>query len=184
LQYQRGEISLADLTKRLFIYCVLNSYLYAFATSLSPLLLFNDDDDDDRLFWKDVILSLFDVALGSVPLLGQVLSDAGNMAYEGFVNGKFKKPPVMKTPLVNDMLDGFGKIADMAENGITFIDLVEAVSPFVETAAGVPLKTIVNEGAGLIDIMKGTFTGEPKTAAKGALQAAGYSRRKAKKISA
>jgi hypothetical protein len=174
ISYRHGDITGRQMAKTMFIYGVLNSYMYTFITGLSFMYLFADDGEDDREFYKDLILAPIEVPFGAVNIIGNAAEQALGIIYDEITTGKHKTFREPKGLITSDVFNHINKfIKDGGE--VELEDWINGFSDLLMLGAGVNFKSAYTLGEGIIDI----FRGSPL---KGGLKALGYSNYRAKKI--
>ena len=168
-EYQRGEISAAQLGKVVAIYAVFNSWVYSLLTSLSLLAWLNGDDDADEMFFSDFILSPFTQVASALPILGEAVSIATEMAKAKVFDKKLNSFGLAEMPLLSDMT----KMASKAmKEDVTGKDILDMFMTMGQYGLGLPSQYLVNMPGAIYDIADGN-------AMRGFLKLLGYTKHRA-----
>lgn len=168
-EYQRGEISAAQLGKVVAIYAVFNSWVYSLLTSLSLLAWLNGDDDADEMFFSDFILSPFTQVASALPILGEAVSLATEMAKAKVFDKKLNSFGMAEMPLLSDLT----KLAAKAmKEDVTGKDILDMFMTMGQYGLGLPSQYLVNIPGAVKDIGEGN-------AMRGFLKLLGYTKNRA-----
>ena len=168
-EYQRGEISAAQLGKVVAIYAVFNSWVYSLLTSLSLLAWLNGDDDADEMFFSDFILSPFTQVSSALPILGEAVSLATEMAKAKVFDKKLNSFGMAEMPLLSDLT----KMAAKAmKEDVTGKDILDMFMTMGQYGLGLPSQYLVNMPGAVKDIGEGN-------AMRGFLKLLGYTKNRA-----
>ena len=168
-EYQRGEISAAQLGKVVAIYAVFNSWVYSLLTSLSLLAWLNGDDDADEMFFSDFILSPFTQVASALPILGEAVSLATEMAKAKVFDKKLNSFGMAEMPLLSDLT----KMAAKAmKEDVTGKDILDMFMTMGQYGLGLPSQYLVNIPGAVKDIGEGN-------AMRGFLKLLGYTKNRA-----
>ena len=184
IQHSRGEISTRQLAKTIFIFQVLNPFVYTTATSLSVMAaLLSDDDDEREEAWAKVGIDLaYSATFGNanaLPLLGD--NTERGAAYVAY-GDKFKTPGIPFADTLGgmtfDTIDLVKSLAaeDVSIEDIEYDDFIKHVLEMGEIGTGLPLTTARNMAEGVGDIA----TTDNKL--QGALRVEGYTKKKAEQF--
>ena len=155
-----------NAAKRVFLYGWLFPAIFAMASSLSPVAMVSGGDDDD--FFSDINpIRTFTTLFTQMPIIGEVINGVLN-AIEG-------KPFYSKSLLSTNVLRMTKLIKDVQKDGITLVDLWNAIAAFGELSTGQPLGSMGNAASGVYDITQGDVL-------KGTLKALGYSDHRASSV--
>ena len=168
-EYQRGEISAAQLGKVVAIYAVFNSWVYSLLTSLSLLAWMNGDDEADEMFFSDFILSPFTQVASALPILGEAVSLATEMAKAKVFNKKLNSFGLAEMPLLSDLT----KLAAKAmKEEVTGKDILDMFMTMGQYGLGLPSQYLVNIPGAIKDMGNGN-------AMRGFLKLLGYTKHRA-----
>ena len=168
-EYQRGEISAAQLGKVVAIYAVFNSWVYSLLTSLSLLAWLNGDDDADEMFFSDFILSPFTQVASALPILGEAVSIATEMAKAKVLDKKFNSFGLAEMPLLSDLTR---MAAKAMKEDVTGKDILDMFMTMGQYGLGLPSQYLVNMPGAVKDIGEGN-------AMRGFLKLLGYTKNRA-----
>lgn len=165
VQYQRGEIDTKKLSKVIFNFLILQPYLYEAVGSGTVLqwLLGNGDFIDVLM---EILHSIPNGLLGGFGLLGDLAKGIINKVIFG------EKVYQSTIPVIADLQRD---IQILFKEDLSFEDVVKAFADISKIITGVPLDSISNMAGGVGDIATGK-------AGKGALRVAGYTKKRAEKI--
>lgn len=168
-EYQRGEISAAQLGKVVAIYAVFNSWVYSLLTSLSLLAWLNGDDDADEMFFSDFILSPFTQVASALPILGEAVSLATEMAKAKVFDKKLNSFGMAEMPLLSDLTR---MAAKAMKEDVTGKDILDMFMTMGQYGLGLPSQYLVNIPGAVKDIGEGN-------AMRGFLKLLGYTKNRA-----
>lgn len=159
IQARRGDISKGEAIKKLFIYKILNPFMFtSFLQNLSVLALisalFNGDDPDEAggNFIKNVIESLLLSGFNSYGLAGFIAA----AVLENIVSiyDKEYKHFEKDVPILTDIDKQTQKLL---KGDLELVDYIDALAMFSEITMGLPASKIVNMTGGVIDTTQGNF---------------------------
>ena len=195
VQAKRGEISKKQAAKTVFIYQVLNPFLYNTATSLSPVALllasmYGDDDKKEEALRELLLYDLFGGALtGNMDIFP---INVPEMAFRYAVGekdvrgrrdiplGKEAKDLVVGTgELIRDMTDLLRDEKDIED--LSFEEYLKAIRALTIIKTGVPFDYGANVVSGISDLAK-VGDDEEIRPVPAVLKFAGYSKKKSESI--
>jgi len=172
VQFRRGEITAAKFAEVGAIYLFYNSIIYSVLT-YGITGFFDDDDKDEDI--TNLIVSPFTSFFGAVPFL----DDASNLIAQLATGGNTAKIGNAEVFGVQDFFDWFKKINKLVRDDevrTSFDAWINTLDFPTKAATGVPVETIFNMFAGVIDLFN------EGDRIRGALRAAGYSKYRANMI--
>ena len=159
IQLQKGDISKKDAIKKIFIYKILNPFMFtSFLQNLSIVALvrglFAGDDPDDVAvnFLKSSVEACLLGGLNAYGYAGFIASSVMESiiaAYDKEFKHFEKTVPVMS--------DFDMQIQKYLKGDLSFADYVDAAAMGTEFAFGLPSSKIVNTAEGLGDIAQGNY---------------------------
>ena len=195
VQAKRGEISKKQAAKTVFIYQVLNPFLYNTATSLSPVALllasmYGDDDKKEEALRELLLYDLFGGALtGNMDIFP---INVPEMAFRYAVGekdvrgrrdiplGKEAKDLVVGTgELIRDMSDLLRDEIDIED--LSFEEYLKAIRALTIIKTGIPFDYVANVVSGISELAKVGEDDEIRPV-PAVLKFAGYSKKKSESI--
>ena len=168
-EYQRGEISAAQLGKVVAIYGLFNSWFYSTLTSLGLLAWFYDDDDADEIIADELFFSPFVQMAGCLPVLDMAVGAAAEV-----VKAKaFDHRPRLERPELPVVSDLFALGQRALKEELTGEDVLDMLATGGQLLAGLPTRYAKGVYSGIEDIASG------ENAMRGFLQALGYTENRA-----
>ena len=163
-EYQRGEISPAQLGKVVAIYGVFNSWFYSTLTTLGLLAWFYDDDDADEIIADELFFSPFVQMAGCLPVLDMAVGAAAEV-----VKAKaFDHRPRLERPELPVVSDLFALGQRALKEDLTAEDVLDMLATSGQLLGGLPTRYAKGLYSGIEDIASG------ENAMRGFLQALGY----------
>ena len=168
-EYQRGEISRAQLAKVVAIYGLFNSWMYSALTTLGILAWYYDDDDADEILADELFFSPFVQMAGCLPVLDMAVGTAAEVAKAKMFDHKVRmeRPEL---PVVSDLFK-MGQTA--VKDDLAAEDVLNMLVESGQLIGGLPTKYAKGFYTGAGDIASG------ENPMRGFLQALGYTENRA-----
>lgn len=167
VQYQRGEISKAQLAKTLAIYGLLNSWLYSMSTSLGLLKFALGEGGDDLA--EEIFLSPMVQFFGLMPFVDEIASQTSAQLMSLAWQGKLTRLRAPAMPLLEDL---YGSVNHLLKKEVSFTDWVDFTVDLAQPVTGLPTRYV----KGLATGAQAAWQGEPLRAW---LQLLGYTEHRA-----
>ncbi len=168
-EYQRGEISRAQLAKVVAIYGLLNSWMYSSLTTLGLLAWYYDDDDADEILADELFFSPFVQMAGCLPVLDMAVGTAAQVAKAKMFDHtvRMERPEL---PVVSELF----KMGQMAvKDDLAAEDVLNMLVEGGQLIGGLPAKYAKGFATGTADIASG------ENPMRGFLQMLGYTENRA-----
>lgn len=168
-EYQRGEISRAQLAKVVAIYGLFNSWMYSALTTLGLLAWYYDDDDADEILADELFFSPFVQMAGCLPVLDMSVGTAAQVAKAKMFDHKVRmeRPEL---PVVSELF----KMGQMAvKDDLAAEDVLNMIVEGGQLIGGLPAKYAKGFATGTADIASG------ENPMRGFLQMLGYTENRA-----
>lgn len=168
-EYQRGEISRAQLAKVVAIYGLFNSWMYSALTTLGLLAWYYDDDDADEILADELFFSPFVQMAGCLPVLDMAVGTAAQVAKAKMFDHtvRMERPEL---PVVSELF----KMGQMAvKDDLAAEDVLNMLVEGGQLIGGLPAKYAKGFGTGTADIASG------ENPMRGFLQMLGYTENRA-----
>lgn len=105
-EFQRGEITAAQLGKTVAIYALFNNWVYSLVTSLSVLAkLLGEDEEADEMLFNDFILSPFTQMAAALPILSEASNFAAAAVSSKVFDHKVNLNNVGRMPVLSDLVN-------------------------------------------------------------------------------
>lgn len=168
-EYQRGEISRAQLAKVVAIYGLFNSWMYSALTTLGILAWYYDDDDADEILADELFFSPFVQMAGCLPVLDMAVGTAAEVAKAKMFDHKVRmeRPEL---PVVSDLFK-MGQTA--VKDDLAAEDVLNMLVESGQLIGGLPTKYAKGFYTGAGDIAGG------ENPMRGFLQMLGYTENRA-----
>lgn len=168
-EYQRGEISRAQLAKVVAIYGLFNSWMYSALTTLGILAWYYDDDDADEMLADELFFSPFVQMAGCLPVLDMAVGTAAEVAKAKMFDHKVRmeRPEL---PVVSDLFK-MGQTA--VKDDLAAEDVLNMLVESGQLIGGLPAKYAKGFATGTADIASG------ENPMRGFLQMLGYTENRA-----
>lgn len=168
-EYQRGEISRAQLAKVVAIYGLFNSWMYSALTTLGILAWYYDDDDADEILADELFFSPFVQMAGCLPVLDMAVGTAAEVAKAKMFDHKVRmeRPEL---PVVSDLFK-MGQTA--VKDDLAAEDVLNMLVESGQLIGGLPTKYAKGFYTGAGDIATG------ENPMRGFLQMLGYTENRA-----
>lgn len=168
-EYQRGEISRAQLAKVVAIYGLFNSWMYSALTTLGILAWYYDDDDADEILADELFFSPFVQMAGCLPVLDMAVGTAAEVAKAKMFDHKVRmeRPEL---PVVSDLFK-MGQTA--VKDDLAAEDVLNMLVESGQLIGGLPTKYAKGFYTGAGDIAGG------ENPMRGFLQLLGYTENRA-----
>ena len=168
-EYQRGEISRAQLAKVVAIYGLFNSWMYSALTTLGILAWYYDDDDADEILADELFFSQFVQMAGCLPVLDMAVGTAAEVAKAKMFDHKVRmeRPEL---PVVSDLFK-MGQTA--VKDDLAAEDVLNMLVESGQLIGGLPTKYAKGFYTGAGDIATG------ENPMRGFLQMLGYTENRA-----
>ena len=168
-EYQRGEISRAQLAKVVAIYGLFNSWMYSALTTLGILAWYYDDDDADEILADELFFSPFVQMAGCLPVLDMAVGTAAEVAKAKIFDHKVRmeRPEL---PVVSDLFK-MGQTA--VKDDLAAEDVLNMLVESGQLIGGLPTKYAKGFYTGAGDIAGG------ENPMRGFLQMLGYTENRA-----
>ena len=168
-EYQRGEISRAQLAKVVAIYGLFNSWMYSALTTLGILAWYYDDDDADEILADELFFSPFVQMAGCLPVLDMAVGTAAEAAKAKMFDHKVRmeRPEL---PVVSDLFK-MGQTA--VKDDLAAEDVLNMLVESGQLIGGLPTKYAKGFYTGAGDIATG------ENPMRGFLQMLGYTENRA-----
>ena len=167
VQYQRGEISKAQLAKTLAIYGLLNSWLYSMSTSLGLLKFALGGEGDDLA--EEIFLSPMVQFFGFMPFVDEIASQTAAQIMSLAAQGKFTRLRAPTMPLLDDV---YGSVNHLLKKDVSFTDWVDFTVDLAQPATGLPARYAKGLATGAAAAARGEWL-------QAWLQALGYTEHRA-----
>ena len=168
-EYQRGEISRAQLAKVVAIYGLFNSWMYSALTTLGLLAWYYDDDDADEILADELFFSPFVQMAGCLPVLDMAVGTAAQVAKAKMFDHtvRMERPEL---PVVSELF----KMGQMAvKDDLAAEDVLNMLVEGGQLIGGLPAKYAKGFATGTADIASG------ENPMRGFLQMLGYTENRA-----
>lgn len=168
-EYQRGEISRAQLAKVVAIYGLFNSWMYSALTTLGLLAWYYDDDDADEILADELFFSPFVQMAGCLPVLDMAVGTAAQVAKAKMFDHtvRMERPEL---PVVSELF----KMGQMAvKDDLSAEDVLNMLVEGGQLIGGLPTKYAKGFATGTADIASG------ENPMRGFLQMLGYTENRA-----
>ena len=168
-EYQRGEISRAQLAKVVAIYGLFNSWMYSALTTLGLLAWYYDDDDADEILADELFFSPFVQMAGCLPVLDMAVGTAAQVAKAKMFDHtvRMERPEL---PVVSELF----KMGQMAvKDDLAAEDVLNMLVEGGQLIGGLPTKYAKGFATGTADIASG------ENPMRGFLQMLGYTENRA-----
>lgn len=168
-EYQRGEISRAQLAKVVAIYGLFNSWMYSALTTLGLLAWYYDDDDADEILADELFFSPFVQMAGCLPVLDMAVGTAAQVAKAKMFDHtvRMERPEL---PVVSELF----KMGQMAvKDDLAAEDVLNMLVEGGQLIGGLPAKYAKGFATGTSDIASG------ENPMRGFLQMLGYTENRA-----
>ena len=168
-EYQRGEISRAQLAKVVAIYGLFNSWMYSALTTLGLLAWYYDDDDADEILADELFFSPFVQMAGCLPVLDMAVGTAAQVAKAKMFDHtvRMERPEL---PVVSELF----KMGQMAvKDDLAAEDVLNMLVEGGQLIGGLPTKYAKGFASGTADIASG------ENPMRGFLQMLGYTENRA-----
>lgn len=168
-EYQRGEISRAQLAKVVAIYGLFNSWMYSALTTLGLLAWYYDDDDADEILADELFFSPFVQMAGCLPVLDMAVGTAAQVAKAKMFDHtvRMERPEL---PVVSELF----KMGQMAvKDDLAAEDVLNMLVEGGQLIGGLPAKYAKGFATGTADIASG------ENPMRGFLQVLGYTENRA-----
>ena len=168
-EYQRGEISRAQLAKVVAIYGLFNSWMYSALTTLGLLAWYYDDDDADEILADELFFSPFVQMAGCLPVLDMAVGTAAQVAKAKMFDHtvRMERPEL---PVVSELF----KMGQMAvKDDLAAKDVLNLIVESGQLIGGLPAKYAKGFATGTADIASG------ENPMRGFLQMLGYTENRA-----
>lgn len=168
-EYQRGEISRAQLAKVVAIYGLFNSWMYSALTTLGLLAWYYDDDDADEILADELFFSPFVQMAGCLPVLDMAVGAAAQVAQAKLFdhNIRLERPEL---PVVSELFK-MGQTA--LKEDLAAEDVLNMLVEGGQLIGGLPTKYAKGFATGTADIASG------ENPMRGFLQMLGYTENRA-----
>lgn len=168
-EYQRGEISRAQLAKVVAIYGLFNSWMYSALTTLGLLAWYYDDNDADEILADELFFSPFVQMAGCLPVLDMAVGTAAQVAKAKMFDHtvRMERPEL---PVVSELF----KMGQMAvKDDLAAEDVLNMLVEGGQLIGGLPAKYAKGFATGTADIASG------ENPMRGFLQMLGYTENRA-----
>lgn len=168
-EYQRGEISRAQLAKVVAIYGLFNSWMYSALTTLGLLAWYYDDDDADEILADELFFSPFVQMAGCLPVLDMAVGTAAQVAKAKMFDHtvRMERPEL---PVVSELF----KMGQMSvKDDLAAEDVLNMLVEGGQLIGGLPAKYAKGFATGTADIASG------ENPMRGFLQMLGYTENRA-----
>lgn len=168
-EYQRGEISRAQLAKVVAIYGLFNSWMYSALTTLGLLAWYYDDDDADEILADELFFSPFVQMAGCLPVLDMAVGTAAQVAKAKMFDHtvRMERPEL---PVVSELF----KMGQMAvKDDLAAEDVLNMLVEGGQLIGGLPAKYAKGFATSTADIASG------ENPMRGFLQMLGYTENRA-----
>lgn len=168
-EYQRGEISRAQLAKVVAIYGLFNSWMYSALTTLGLLAWYYDDDDADEILADELFFSPFVQMAGCLPVLDMAVGTAAQVAKAKMFDHtvRMERPEL---PVVSELFK-MGQTA--VKDDLAAEDVLNMLVEGGQLIGGLPAKYAKGFATGTADIASG------ENPMRGFLQMLGYTENRA-----
>lgn len=168
-EYQRGEISRAQLAKVVAIYGLFNSWMYSALTTLGLLAWYYDDDDADEILADELFFSPFVQMAGCLPVLDMAVGTAAQVAKAKMFDHtvRMERPEL---PVVSELFK-MGQTA--LKEDLAAKDVLNLIVESGQLIGGLPAKYAKGFATGTADIASG------ENPMRGFLQMLGYTENRA-----
>ncbi|WP_428046069.1 LPD5 domain-containing protein [Candidatus Avelusimicrobium fimicolum] len=168
-EYQRGEISRAQLAKVVAIYGLFNSWMYSALTTLGLLAWYYDDDDADEILADELFFSPFVQMAGCLPVLDMAVGTAAQVAKAKMFDHtvRMERPEL---PVVSELFK-MGQTA--LKDDLAAEDVLNMLVEGGQLIGGLPTKYAKGFATGTADIASG------ENPMRGFLQMLGYTENRA-----
>lgn len=168
-EYQRGEISRAQLAKVVAIYGLFNSWMYSALTTLGLLAWYYDDDDADEILADELFFSPFVQMAGCLPVLDMAVGTAAQVAKAKMFDHtvRMERPEL---PVVSELFK-MGQTA--LKEDLAAEDVLNMLVEGGQLIGGLPAKYAKGFATGTADIASG------ENPMRGFLQMLGYTENRA-----
>ena len=169
-EYQRGEISAAQLGKVVAIYALINSWLYNMLTTLGLLAYFNGDDESEEIIAAELFFGPFVQMAGCLPILDVAVSAVAEV-----IQAKcFDRKPRLKEPEIPTVAELFDLGKKALKEDIEGKDVMEMLASAGHLFGGLPAQYMKGFAIGTKDLVTG------ENPMRGFLMMLGYTERRAR----
>ena len=169
-EYQRGEISAAQLGKVVAIYALINSWLYNMLTTLGLLAYFNDDDESEEIIAAELFFGPFVQMAGCLPILDVAVAAAAEVLQAK----AFGRRPRLKQPELPAVGELFALGQKALKEDLEGKDVMEMLATAGHLFVGLPAQYMKGFAFGTKDLVTG------ENPMRGFLMMLGYTERRAR----